>query len=250
MRKKIIAANWKMNLTKSEALDLAEKVNAIANKSDNAEVYLFVPAVFLDALTHENLENYTVGAQNFYPASAGAFTGEISISHLLDFQVSAVLVGHSERRILFGESDDFLKSKVDAALNAGLRVFFCCGEPEDVRNQNLQNDFVSKQLQSALFHLAAEQLENVVIAYEPIWAIGTGKTATKEQANEMHIFIRSLLSNTYGADVARNIQILYGGSCNASNARELFSMSDIDGGLIGGASLKSAEFREIINSLS
>jgi triosephosphate isomerase len=250
MRKKIIAANWKMNLTKSQALELAVKSNFTAEKYDNSEVYLFVPAVFFDALIHQNLRNCFLGAQNFYPASAGAFTGEISINHLLDFQISAVLVGHSERRILFGENDVFLKSKVDVALKAGLRVFFCCGEPEEVRNQNLQNDFVSKQLQSSLFHLEAEQIENVVIAYEPVWAIGTGYSATKEQANEMHIFIRSLLAKKYGALLAEKIRILYGGSCNAANAKELFSMSDIDGGLIGGASLKSAEFTEIINSVS
>jgi len=250
MRKKIIAGNWKMNLTKREALHLFGEVELSAENMSHAEIYVFPPTLHLDALrlasNTDGLLN--LGAQNFYPAMSGAFTGEISINHLLDLRVNTVLVGHSERRVLFYEDDFFVKKKVDAAIQNKMIVFFCCGEPEEVRNQNKQNDFIFEQLQNSLLHLSEEQMSNVIIAYEPVWAIGTGKTASKEQANEMHVFIRSMLKNTYGESLANQVSILYGGSCNTSNAADLFAMSDIDGGLIGGASLKAEDFISIINA--
>jgi triosephosphate isomerase len=248
MRKKIVAGNWKMNLTKQESLKLASIFNSTYFRKDLVEVLVFPPSVYLDSLTNQNFENLVVGSQNFYPQSNGAFTGEISINHLLDLSVAAVLIGHSERRSIFFESNSFLKAKVDAAINSKLTVIFCCGEPEEIREIGGQNEFVERQLQESLLHLTAKQIEDVVVAYEPIWAIGTGKTASNEQANAMHQYIRSVFSSVYGNEVSDHIRIIYGGSCNAENAQGLFSMSDIDGGLIGGASLKEKDFITIISS--
>lgn len=247
-RKKIVAGNWKMNLTKIEAVDLAKDIEQDCLNETAVEVFLFAPSVYLDALMNLKTEQVAIGAQNFYPTESGAFTGEISIIHLNDLKVGATLIGHSERRIIFGENEAFLKQKVDAALAAGLRVFFCCGEPLEIREANDQNEYVEKQLRASLLHLTEEQLQQVVIAYEPVWAIGTGRTASKEQANEMHAFIRALIAKTHQQSAADAIQILYGGSCNAKNAHELFSMPDIDGGLIGGASLKGSDFKTIIEA--
>lgn len=246
MRKKIVAGNWKMNLNKAEALDLAKVLNDADFDTAKVDVLLFSPSVYLDALSGLNLNRVKLGAQNFYPADKGAFTGEIALSHLTDLKIQNVLVGHSERRILFGENHDFLKQKVDAALQSGMRVFFCCGEPENVRDADEQNDYVEKQLRDSLLHLSADQLNHVVIAYEPVWAIGTGKTASNEQANTMHGFIRDLVRTTHGDSSAEAMQILYGGSCNPANAQGLFEASDIDGGLIGGASLNVSDFSSII----
>jgi len=248
MRKKIVAGNWKMNLTKAEAMRLNEVFERNEANLDKVDVVLFSPAVFLDCLSGMNNKNVHLGAQNFYPEKSGAFTGETSINHLKDLNIDYVLVGHSERRMLFGETHEFLKQKVDAALNQGFRIFFCCGEPENIRDSELQNEYVERQLRESLLHLNAAQLANVVIAYEPVWAIGTGKTATNEQANTMHKFLRDLIQQTHGTDVSEKIQILYGGSCNASNAQSLFAQSDIDGGLIGGASLKEDDFKFIIKA--
>ncbi len=248
MREKIVAGNWKMNLDKSQALDLANSNNSVDFNSNKVEVLVFSPAVYFDSLGALALANIRLGAQNFYPAQNGAFTGEISLAHLNDFGIKNVLVGHSERRMLFGENHNFLKQKVDAAIASGLRVFFCCGEPDDIREANKQNEYVERQLRESLLHLSTNELKNVVIAYEPVWAIGTGKTASNEQANTMHRFIRDLIASTHGASSAESIQILYGGSCNAQNAEGLFSESDIDGGLIGGASLKKDDFKSIIQA--
>lgn len=248
MRKKIVAGNWKMNLSKSDATTLSKSVDHHPIHQDKVEVVLFAPLVYLDSLNALNLTNTKVGAQNFYPEKSGAYTGEVSVAHLEDLNVKTVLIGHSERRTIFGEDNALLKRKVDAALNQDFRLFFCCGEPENVRENQKQNEYVAQQLEESLFHIDENALSHVVIAYEPIWAIGTGKTASKEQANEMHQFIRQTVEARYGKNAAQNIQILYGGSCNAKNAHDLFSMSDIDGGLIGGASLIADDFIQIVNA--
>lgn len=249
MRKKIVAGNWKMNLTKAEALHLATAFDDSGFDSQKVEVVVFAPSVFLDALSALSLEAVVIGAQNFYPAANGAFTGELSLAHLNDLNIQTVLVGHSERRMFFDENHVFLKQKVDSALEHGMRVFFCCGEPEEIRMAEKQNNFVEKQLRDSLLHLTADQLSKVVIAYEPVWAIGTGKTASNEQANTMHHFIRKLIGTSHGAACAERMQLVYGGSCNAANAAELFDESDIDGGLIGGASLKEVDFKSIITAV-
>ena len=192
---------------------------------------------------------FFLGAQNCHQEAKGAYTGEISISMLQSVGVHYVILGHSERREYFGESDALLAAKVDTVLNAGLKPIFCCGEALPVREAEPHLGFVCAQVEAALFHLTAEQVSQVVIAYEPIWAIGTGRTASPEQAQEMHAAIRTLLAGKYGQVVADGISILYGGSVNAANAATLFSQPDVDGGLVGGASLKAAEFIQIIEAM-
>lgn len=250
MRKKIIAGNWKMNLTKNEALHLFGELELSVDNLTHAEICVFPPYVFLDALNvARNAEGLlNIGAQNFYPAESGAFTGEISVNHLKDLGLNTVLIGHSERRAIFKEDADFLKQKVDEALKQNFTIFFCCGEPEEVREAGEHFAYVENQLNDALLHIDPENFNKVVIAYEPVWAIGTGKTASNEQANEMHQHIRALLRSKFGGSIADATRILYGGSCNPSNAAGLFAMSDIDGGLIGGASLKASDFLAIINA--
>ena len=191
-----------------------------------------------------------VVAQNCYTQAKGAFTGEVSAPMLSSMNVDAVLIGHSERREYFSETNDTLAQKVNIALENELTPVFCCGEPLAIREANTQNEYVAKQLKESLYHLSSEQLMQVVIAYEPIWAIGTGRTASDEQAQEMHAFIRSSLAAQYGNDLANEITILYGGSVKGSNAAGLFAQSDVDGGLVGGASLNADEFIQIIQSLS
>lgn len=246
MRNKIVAGNWKMNLLPNEANQLFHEISE--NTNSNCQVYAFVPSIYLAELASKIQNNVFVGAQNAYYEDFGAFTGEVSMKQIKATGAKAVLIGHSERRSIFLESNELLKLKVDAALKEGLEVFFCCGETLDERESNQQEEVILKQLQDSLFHLSVEEIKNVVIAYEPVWAIGTGKTASKEQANEVHQFIRKELTSKYGEICANNVSILYGGSCNPSNAKDLFSQSDIDGGLIGGASLKSKDFLEIQNS--
>lgn len=252
MRKKMVAANWKMNLTLADAQQLVLDVAArLPLLQEHQEVVFCAPSIFLHGLKPimDDLSDRAVslGAQNCHPKASGAYTGEISIGMLDEAGVNYVLVGHSERRQYFGESNAFLKEKVDALLAAGKRVIFCCGEPRDVREAGTQNDFVKQQLVDSLLHVSAEQMvQQVVIAYEPIWAIGTGLTATTEQAQAMHADIRALLATTYGHDVADAVAILYGGSCNDQNAVELFACADVDGGLIGGAALKAETFLPII----
>jgi len=251
MRKKIVAGNWKMNKTFSEAEEL---ISAIAEALDdidpgNTEVVLCPPAMYLEMATDVAYEsNFRVGAQNVYPEDSGAYTGEISPLMLRELGVSYCITGHSERRKYFNESDDFLKRKVDALLKHGVQPIFCCGEALPEREDNRHFEVVRRQLEEALFHLRNEEFLNVVIAYEPVWAIGTGVTATNDQAQEMHAYIRGLISAKYDKKTAEGTTILYGGSCNAGNAMGLFSQPDVDGGLIGGASLKADEFMQIITS--
>lgn len=246
MRKKIVAGNWKMNLRFDEAKTLFDELQGINKK--NVEVILFPSSLYLSFFSKNNHSSIKIGAQNSYPTDNGAFTGEISCMQLKSLGISHVLIGHSERRMLFFESNEFLKLKVDEALKHGIAPIFCCGEPVDVREKNEEIAFVSQQIEASLFHLSAAEIQKCIIAYEPIWAIGTGLTATPEQAETMHSTIRALFKNQYNQDIAESITILYGGSCNEKNAHELFSKPNVDGGLVGGASLKSDSFIKIINA--
>ncbi len=246
MRQKIVAGNWKMNLSKSASIELLNAINS-GNQAENVQLIVFPPSVYLSSLS-ELKSNCGLGAQNFHPAENGAFTGENSVTQIQDAGATYALVGHSERRMYFNEDAEFLKDKVDAALAHDLKVIFCCGEPLSIRELENQNDFVYKQLEESVFHLSATQFKKLVIAYEPIWAIGTGKTASNAQAEDMHAAIREMIASKYDSETAAQISILYGGSCNASNANELFACENVDGGLIGGASLKSADFLTIANS--
>lgn len=247
MRKKIVAGNWKMNLTSSQAHELVSSLAAASDTFEDVYVACFTPAIYYNTLK-EKSDRLIMGLQNFYPENSGAYTGEIGIEHLRDLQCSHVLIGHSERRMLFGEDDACVKRKVDAAISNGITPFFCCGEPLAIRESNEQLGFVKQQLEASLFHLAEEDVKKCVIAYEPIWAIGTGKTASVAEAEEMHAAIRSWIEERYNHQTSNKISILYGGSCNASNAKELFASPNVDGGLIGGASLKAESFLEIIHS--
>lgn len=244
MRKKIVAGNWKMNLTAQEAANLYNEVLGLPHL-EGMQIAVFPPMLFVSNCL-ENKQHITIGAQNGYPKQFGAFTGEVSMHQLANSGVEAVLIGHSERRMYFNETDGFLKEKVDAALAEGLQVFFCCGEALELRESGKHLEFVRSQLENSLFHLSAEVIEKIVIAYEPIWAIGTGLTASVEQAEEMHAAIRSWLQEKYSEACAEKISILYGGSCNPSNAKALFACPNVDGGLIGGAALKLADFAVLV----
>jgi triosephosphate isomerase (TIM) len=255
MRQKIVAANWKMNLLPIEAAQLAKDV---AEKSTsllkaNTSVVFGIPAINIHAVsaavTQGAFNNVFLGAQNCHPAASGAFTGEISLTQLAYLGVSHIIIGHSERRTFFTESNEFIKQKVDAILAANAIPIFCCGEPLDIREAGNEVAFVTKQFDESIMHLSADEIQKVVIAYEPIWAIGTGVTASSQQAQDMHASLRNYLANKYGAEVANEITILYGGSCNASNAAELFAQPDIDGGLIGGAALKAETLMPIIEAM-
>jgi len=248
MRKKIVAGNWKMNLSSDEALFLIEDCNRLSEGVKGVELMVFPPALYIQQLIAHNSPRIQIGAQNFYPAEKGAFTGEISFTQFKAIGLNYFLIGHSERRELFHEGHLFIKQKVDAVLNAGSKVIFCCGEPLAIREANEQMNYVRKQLNESLFHLSTEEIVNCSIAYEPVWAIGTGKTASTEQAEEMHAAIRTWLKEMYNAEIANNISILYGGSCNTSNAKELFACPNVDGGLIGGASLEAESFMKIAKS--
>jgi triosephosphate isomerase len=255
MRKKIVAGNWKMNLTVSEGIALLNNIiDQAPALPPHQHIVFCTPFVHLfsanETINKKGVKNIALGAQNCHPKPNGAFTGEISLAMLSEVGVEFVLVGHSERREYFQESNSFLKEKVDAILSSGQQVIFCCGEALPIRESQTHNEFVAHQLAESLFHVSAEQFENqVIIAYEPIWAIGTGVTASSAQAQDMHAFIRSLVAKNYGASVAENTTILYGGSCNASNAAELFACADVDGGLIGGAALKAETFLPIIQAM-
>lgn len=243
MRKSVLAGNWKMNLTKAQAVELYSAVSDSMEASSN-EIIVFPPAIYLDAL-NEMKRNVSLGVQNFYFEEKGAFTGEISVTQVKELGATHVLIGHSERRMYFGEDENLLKNKVDAALAHGLTPVFCCGEPLEIREAETQLDYVCKQLEASLFHLSADDFAKLILAYEPIWAIGTGKTASSDQAEEMHAGLRLFISGKYGTELADNVSILYGGSCNPSNANELFSKTNVDGGLIGGAALKPEDFLAI-----
>jgi len=249
MRRNIAAGNWKMNLTSSTANDLASDIAKLDINHD-VDVILGAPAVFLAqvaALTKGNSRVH-VAAQNCHQAEKGAFTGETSISMLSSIGINHVIIGHSERREIFNESDQIIKEKVDALLSSDMTPIFCCGEPLNVREASEQNTYVKTQFENSIFHLDENQIQKLIIAYEPIWAIGTGKTASPEQAQDMHAFLRQLIADKYGNDVAQNISILYGGSVKPNNAKELFSQNDVDGGLVGGASLSLENFGPIINA--
>ncbi len=252
MRKQYAAANWKMNLTYQQGAELLKTVLSVdLTLNENRLVLFAVPFPYLE-LANESVHQkkyYFSAAQNCSDKKSGAFTGEVSAEMLKSINVPYCLVGHSERREHFGETNEILSGKVTICLTYGVTPVFCCGEPLQIREQNTQNDFVKKQLKDSLSPLSAEQLLKVVIAYEPVWAIGTGKTATSEQAQEMHAYIRSVLEKQFGREVAQHISILYGGSVKANNAKELFACEDVDGGLVGGASLNASDFIEIIRAL-
>lgn len=244
-RKKIVAGNWKMNLSSAEARALIEGVNKLVS-AEHVEVAVFPTMLYIESCLQMADDQLVVGAQNGYPVASGAFTGEVSMQQLASSGARAVLVGHSERRMLFQEDHAFLKEKVDAALANGLTPFFCCGEPLEVREVGGHQAMVKEQLEESLFHLSVEEIVKTVIAYEPVWAIGTGLTASTEQAEEMHAAIRSWLAARYSQEIAEQISILYGGSCNPGNAKALFACPNVDGGLIGGASLKIADFSVLV----
>lgn len=244
MRQKIVAGNWKMNLSYDEAFQLANDINQI-NRHSEVEIVVFPSAIYAHSCK-DIAENYSVGLQNAYPKDFGAYTGEISMKQLKSAGFSHVLIGHSERREYFNESNDFLKEKVDAAILNGIKLFFCCGEPLEIRENGTYFDYVKNQLNESLFHLSETDFVKTVIAYEPIWAIGTGKTATIDQAEEMHKAIRSWIEEKYSQEIAENYSILYGGSCNPSNAKALFACQNVDGGLIGGAALKIDDFSVLV----
>ena len=247
-RKKIVAGNWKMNKTATEAATLVNEINQGVASLANVQLVLCTPSVFLESTRKNAGASIAVGAQNCYSEASGAFTGEISAVMLSSIGVSHVIIGHSERRQIFGEKSKLLSKKIEIALANGLTPIYCCGEPLEIRETGLHFGYVKSQITRELFHLSEEDFSKLVIAYEPIWAIGTGKTASTEEAQEMHAALRNHISKKYGKDIAEGISILYGGSCNASNAAAIFSQPDVDGGLIGGASLKSADFLTIANS--
>jgi len=252
MRKQIAAANWKMNLTLQQAETLIDELVKIPHDVNENQLAIFgVPFPYLTAIQTKlaGKKNVFVAAQNCYNKKSGAYTGEVSAEMLKSIGIGYVILGHSERREYFNESNSMLAEKVNICLETGLVPIFCCGEPLTIREAGTQNSFVEAQLKESLFHLTAEQLTGFIIAYEPIWAIGTGKTATSEQAQEIQSYIRSVFAGQYGNDVADSISILYGGSVKAANAKEIFGKPDVDGGLVGGASLVASEFAAIINSL-
>ena len=253
MRKQIAAANWKMNLSLAQAEILLNEIVASApTLGAHQEAVFAVPAIYISLALAKlsNKPNVFVAAQNCHQKESGAYTGEVSATMLQSIGVKHIIVGHSERREYFAESDALLAEKVNAILAIGSTPIFCCGEPLAIREAETQNAFVEAQLKNSLFHLSADAIVKVVIAYEPIWAIGTGKTASSAQAQEIHAYIRSCFAAKYGEAVANEISILYGGSVKASNAKEIFSQTDVDGGLVGGASLVATEFTAIINALS
>jgi triosephosphate isomerase len=247
MRKQIVAGNWKMNKTESETTQLIEELKQQDLKS-GVEVFVSPTFVNLSAAVKTTKDSAIhVAAQNMHQSASGAFTGEISSAMLLDIGVQYVILGHSERRAYFGETDELLKEKVQAALQAGLHIIFCFGEELEERKSETHFDVVKQQLSTALFDLDATQWQQIVLAYEPVWAIGTGETASPEQAQEMHAFIRSLIRENYDSTCADAVSILYGGSVKPANATEIFAQADVDGGLIGGASLQAEDFAAIVN---
>ena len=250
MRKKIVAGNWKMNMNMQDGVALAKEINeALVADKPNCEVIICTPFIHLASVAGV-LDSTVVGlgAENCADKAKGAYTGEVSAEMVKSTGAQYVILGHSERRQYYGETAEILKEKVDLALANGLKILFCCGETLEEREAEKQNEVVKAELEGSVFHLDAEAWKNIVIAYEPIWAIGTGKTATSDQAEEMLAYIRSTVAEKYGAEAAEETSILYGGSCKASNAPELFSKPNIDGGLIGGASLKCADFKGIIDA--
>ena len=251
MRKRIVAGNWKMNKSLKKGIELATEINTHVEKLENhaIEVIVAPPFIHLSEISKIMNSNFiSVAAQNCAAWPQGAYTGEVSAEMIRLIGVEYVILGHSERRKYFQEDGEMLYAKVKMALENMLKPIFCCGEVLEERESEVHFETVKKQLSEGLFNLPEEDFKEVVIAYEPVWAIGTGVTATPDQAQEMHRFIRLLVAEKYGGNVAEDTTILYGGSCNPSNARELFSNPDVDGGLIGGASLKTEDFLGIITS--
>ena len=251
MRKNIVAGNWKMNTTLPEGVQLAKDVCAAVAAEANlkCDVILGVPFTHLTTVKEIIGEtNVGLAAQNCADKASGAYTGEVSAAMVASTGAGYVILGHSERRGYYHETAEILKEKVDLALANGLKIIFCCGESLEERENGTFKDVISTELRDSLFHLTGEQMKDIVIAYEPIWAIGTGKTATSDQAQEIHALIRAMLADQFGAQVAGDTTILYGGSCKPGNAPELFAKPDIDGGLIGGASLKAGDFMGIVTA--
>ena len=248
MRKKIVAGNWKMNKNLQEGVALAKELTEVV-KNPNCGVIICTPFIHLASVAEIVKDSaIELGAENCADKEKGAYTGEVSAEMVKSTGAQWVILGHSERREYYNETPEILKEKVQLALANGLKVLFCIGETLEEREANKQNEVVKAELAGSVFNLSAEEWKNIVIAYEPIWAIGTGKAATAEQAEEIHAYIRSCVAEVYGQEVADDTTILYGGSCKASNAPELFAKPDIDGGLIGGASLKAADFKGIIDA--
>lgn len=246
MRKNIVAGNWKMNKDYKQAVALIEEIKN-GKPASTAEIILVTPFPYLaKAVELTTGTDIKIAAQNMHQAEGGAFTGEVAASMLTSIGVNTVLLGHSERRAYFGETDALLANKVDTALKHNMTVVFCFGEELKDRQDNNHFNVVEYQLRDGLFHIEKENWKNIVLAYEPVWAIGTGETASPEQAQEMHAFIRSLVEKVFGNDVAENVSILYGGSVKPDNAKEIFSKPDVDGGLIGGAALQAQDFFGII----
>lgn len=251
MRKKIVAGNWKMNKTLAEGVELAKEVSSKvkAANANHVTVVIGTPFIHLAEVNKTvDLSVVHVSAQNCAAEASGAYTGEVSAAMIASTGSEYVILGHSERRSYYGETDAILVKKVEQTLANNLEVIFCVGEVLAERESEKHFEVVKSQLQNGLFNLSADQFAHIVIAYEPVWAIGTGKTATSAQAQEMHAFIRGVIAEKYGKKVADDTSILYGGSCNAKNADELFTNADVDGGLIGGASLKADDFMAIINA--
>jgi len=252
MRKQIAAANWKMNLSYQEAEKLLDDIlSTKITLAPHEQVLFSVPFPYLIMANSEvaDEQGYFIAAQNCYEKKNGAFTGEVSAEMINSIGIKYVIIGHSERREYFKETNEILAGKVDACLEHNLIPVFCCGEALTIREKGGQNNFVQEQLERSLFHLSPIEIKSIIIAYEPIWAIGTGKTASTEQAQEMHRHIRKVLTNKYGTETADEISILYGGSVKANNAKEIFSCPDVDGGLVGGASIVANDFIQIIKAL-
>lgn len=254
MRKKIVAGNWKMNLLDEEVINYIVNFNSRKNEIESeAEIIILPASIYLDTMISMPDWDIKIGAQNCSQYNNGAYTGEISAAMLRDFDYDSenlhyCLVGHSERRAYFNESNEVLAEKVNRLIESQLKPIFCCGEELEQRKNGTHFELVKSQISEGLFHLKEEEIKQVVIAYEPVWAIGTGETASSEQAQEMHAYIRTILAEKYNKEVANSISILYGGSCKPTNAKELFEQPDIDGGLIGGASLEVESFIQIINA--
>ena len=245
MRKKIVAGNWKMNLNKLDAFELFKSLESNVYPS-NIEVIIAPPSIYLDSFS--NASNLKIASQDVSQNSNGAYTGEFSSEMLYSINLRFAIVGHSERRVFHNESDEMIFNKVKSLLNNGLTPIFCCGESLDDRNNGIQFDVVNSQLSNILNNLSSSDFEKIIIAYEPVWAIGTGLTAEPSDAQAMHSYIRNTIANKFTTKTSEQISILYGGSCKPANSKELFSMKDIDGGLIGGASLDSNSFLAIVNS--
>ena len=250
MRKKIVAGNWKCNTNLQEGIELAKGVDTLvaSDGADDVVVVLGTPFTHLTKVVETvNTNRIGVSAQNCAAEAKGAFTGEVSAEMVKSTGAEYVILGHSERREYYGETSEILNKKLALALENGLTPIYCCGEPLEIREAGTQNEYVKTQLEETIFNLSPEDFKKLIIAYEPIWAIGTGKTATSDQAQEIHAYIRSIIAEKFGEEIAEGVSILYGGSCKPSNAKELFANKDVDGGLIGGASLKAEDFLGIIN---